>query len=148
MVVLQKYFYWPNLRQDVGKYIKSYTVCTISKLAIKKQGLYTSLPTPSRPWESISMDFMSGLPSTKHGKDCVFMVIDRFSKMVILVACRKSISEEATAKFLFERVWVHFGISQSIILDRYMRFLKKKLVQALVNAGHQSNQVHNFPSPN
>jgi hypothetical protein len=30
------------------------------------------------------MYYMSGFPSTKHGHDCVFVVIDRFSKMVIL----------------------------------------------------------------
>jgi hypothetical protein len=44
VAVLQKYFYWPNLRQDVGKYIKSCTACAISKTTIKKQGLYTPLP--------------------------------------------------------------------------------------------------------
>jgi hypothetical protein len=63
--------------------------------------MYTPLPTPERPWESISMDYMSSLPSTKRGNDCVFVVVDRFSKMVILVACKKSITIEATAKLLF-----------------------------------------------
>jgi hypothetical protein len=91
MAVLQKYFYWPNLRQDVGKYIKSCSACAIAKPTIKKQGLYTSLPTASLPWESISMDYMSGLPSTKHGNDCVFVVVDRFSKMSIMMACKKNI---------------------------------------------------------
>jgi hypothetical protein len=123
VAVLQKYFYWPNLRQDVGKYIKSCTACAIAKPTIKKQGLYTPLPTPSRPWESISMDYMSGLPSTKHGNDCVFVVVDRFSKMSIMMACKKNITAEATAKLFFERVWVHFGIPQSIISDRDSRFL-------------------------
>ena len=69
------------------------------------------------------MHYMSGLPSTKHGNDCVFVVVDRFSKMAIMVACKKNITTEATAKIFFERVWVHFGIPQSIILDRDSRFL-------------------------
>ena len=90
--VLQKYFYWPNLQHDVGKYIGSYTVCAISKPAIKKKGLYTPLHTPSRPWESISMDYMLVLSSTNHGNDYVFVVIDIFSKMAILAACKKSIT--------------------------------------------------------
>jgi hypothetical protein len=84
------------------KYIKSCTACAIAKPTIKKQGLYTPLPTPSRPWESISMDYMSGLPSTKHGNDCVFVVVDRFSKMSIMMACKKNITAEATAKLFFE----------------------------------------------
>ena len=69
------------------------------------------------------MDYMSGLPSTKHSNDCVFVVVDRFSKMAIMAACKKNITVEATAKLFFELVWVHFGIPQSIISDRDSRFL-------------------------
>ena len=47
MVVLRKNSYWLNLRQDVGKNMRSCTTCTIAKQAIKNKGLYTSLPTPS-----------------------------------------------------------------------------------------------------
>jgi hypothetical protein len=64
--------------------------------------MYTPLPTPDRPWESISMDYMSCLPSTKRGNDCVFVVVDLFSKMVILVSCKKSITTEATTNLFFE----------------------------------------------
>jgi len=123
VAVLQNYLYWPNLQQDVGKYIRSCTTCAIAKPTIKKQGLYTSFPTPSQPWESISMDYMSGLPSTKHGNDFVFLVVDRFSKMAIMAACKKNIIAEVTAKLFFQRVWVHFGIPQSIISDWDNRFL-------------------------
>jgi hypothetical protein len=31
VVVLQKHFYWPKLRQDVSKYIRSCTACAIAK---------------------------------------------------------------------------------------------------------------------
>jgi hypothetical protein len=63
------------------------------------------------------MDYMSGLPSTKWGNDCVFLVVDRFSKMAIMVAYKKNITTEATAKLFFEQVWVHFGIPQTIVSD-------------------------------
>ena len=69
------------------------------------------------------MDYMSSLPSTKHGNDCLFVVIDRFSKMAIMAAYKNHITAEATSKLFFERVWVHFGIPQSIISDRDKRFL-------------------------
>ena len=116
VAMLQKYFYWSKLRQDVSKYIRSCIACTIAKPAIKKQGLYTNLLAPSNHWESISMDYMSSLPSTKHGNDCVFVVIDLFSKMAILTACKKNITAEAMTKLFFEHVWVHFRILQIIIL--------------------------------
>jgi len=72
--------------------------------------MYTPLPTPSQPWEYVSMDYMSGIPSTKHGNHYVFVVINRFYNIVILVTCKKSISAEAIAKLLYEKVLVHFGI--------------------------------------
>jgi hypothetical protein len=48
------------------------------------------------------MEYMSGLSSTKKGNDCVFVVVDRFSKMAILATCKKNITIEATTKLFFE----------------------------------------------
>jgi len=48
------------------------------------------------------MDYMSDLPSTMHGNNCVFVVIDRFSKMAIMATCKKNITAEATTKLFFE----------------------------------------------
>jgi hypothetical protein len=69
------------------------------------------------------MDYMFDLPSTKHGNDCVFMVVDRFSKMVVLAPCKKSITVKATSKLLFTHVWVHCGIPRTNISNRDNRFL-------------------------
>ena len=110
MVVLQKYFYWLKFQHDVGKYIRYFIVCAIAKPTIKKQGLYTPLPTPN-------------LPSTMYGNEYVFVVMDKFSKMDILVACKKSITSEDTAKIFFELAWVNFGILHTIISNQYSRFL-------------------------
>ena len=123
MSMLQKHFYWPKLRQEVSKYIRSCTAYAIAKSTTDKQGLYTPLPTLDRPWESILMDYISGLPSTKQGNDCVFVVVDIFSKMAILVSCKKNIIANTTTKLFFERVCVYFGIPQTIVSDRDSRFL-------------------------
>jgi hypothetical protein len=102
VAILQKHFYWLKLRQEVRKYIRSFISYAISKPTTKKQGLYTPLPTPNRPWESISMDYMLSLSSTKRGNHYVFVVVDCFSEMAILVTCKKNITEEATSKLFFE----------------------------------------------
>jgi hypothetical protein len=43
--------------------------------------------------------------------------------MTILVACKKNIIIEATAKLFFEQVWVHFGIPKTIVSDWDSLFL-------------------------
>jgi hypothetical protein len=102
--ILKKHFYWPKLRRDINKYIRSFTACAIAKPSIKKKGLYTDLPTLERPEESISMDYMDGLLSTKKGNDCVFVVVAQFLKMVILIAYNKRLTTEATTNIFFKRV--------------------------------------------
>ena len=97
----------------------------IAKPVNCKLGLYLLLAILDKPWHSISMDFMSGLSTSKHGHDCVYVLVDRFSKMAILVACRKVISVEETTKLFFQHVWVHFGLLKSIIYDRGSRFIRK-----------------------
>jgi hypothetical protein len=66
---------------------------------------------------------MLGLPSTKRGNYCAFVVVDLFSKMAILIACKKSITTEATSKLFFEWVWVHFGLPKTIVSDMGIQFL-------------------------
>lgn len=48
------------------------------------------------------MDYMSSIPSSKNENYYGFVVIDKLSKMVIMMPCMKSITIEATAKLLFE----------------------------------------------
>ena len=98
-------------------------MCLTSKPSNRKLGLYTPLPAPSRPWESISMDFVGGFPMSRKGHDYLYVVVDRFSKMCILMPCVKQVTVENTAHMFFQNVWVHFGLPTSIISDRDSRFL-------------------------
>ncbi|CAL2244419.1 unnamed protein product [Prunus armeniaca] len=99
---LRRYVYWPKMHLDVSRYIRRCVLCNTSKPSNRKLGLYLPLPVPSPPWESISMDFLGGLPTTKSGNDYLFMVVDRFSKMVILIPCKKTVIGEGAAKLFFQ----------------------------------------------
>jgi len=60
--------------------------CT-DKPSNMKKGLYYTLNIPTYPLEIISMEFVGGLPTTMKGHDYLFMVLDRFKKMCILMPC-------------------------------------------------------------
>ena len=103
------------MNYTMSKYVKGCVMCATSKPSNRKLGLYTPLPDSSLPRESVSIDFVGGLPMSKKGHDYLYVVVDRFSKMYILMPCKKLITTEMTAHFFFQNVWVHFGLPTSII---------------------------------
>jgi len=122
---LQRFCYWPKMNETVSRYVRGCTMCAKSMPSNRKLGLYTLLPVPSHPWESVSMDFVGELPKSRKGHDYLYVDVDRFNKMCILIPCNKQITTKQTTKLFFEHVWVHFGLPTSIVSDRDTRFVGK-----------------------
>ena len=120
---LQRYVYWPKMQEHVASFIRGCMLCCTWKPSKIKQSLYNPLLVPTHPWENISMDFVGGLLTTKKGHDYLFMVVDRFNKMCVLMPCTKPIIRKEATNLFFGQVWVHFGIPRSIISYRDTRFL-------------------------
>jgi hypothetical protein len=80
-------YYWPNMSSDVRKHVQQCDACQRTKVSNQPpQGMLHPLPIPSRPWESIGMDFLGPLPMSKTGSDMVLGIIDRLTKMAHFVA--------------------------------------------------------------
>jgi hypothetical protein len=75
---LQHFYYWPMMRSEVQKFMNNYKICEHAKGKIQNAKLYTPFPIPTKPWDSINMDFVLGLPKMKKGQNLVFVVVDRF----------------------------------------------------------------------
>ena len=69
------------------------------------------------------MGFVGGLPMSRKGYEYLYVVVDRFNKMCILMPCKNKITAEQTTHIFFQNVWVHFGLPTSIVSDQDSRFV-------------------------
>ncbi|KAK9732445.1 hypothetical protein RND81_04G000900 [Saponaria officinalis] len=92
------------MKEDTMEYTKTCLVCQQDKVERQKPGgLLNPLPIPTRPWESISMDFINGLP--KVGElSAIMVIVDRFSKYATFIAMPKACGAEETAVLFFRHV--------------------------------------------
>jgi transposase InsO family protein len=121
--VLAAHFFWPKMRHDVERYVSRCMTCNKAKSRLNPHDLYMPLPIPSVPWEDISMDFVIRFPRTKRGRDSIFVVVDRFSKIAHFIPCRKSNNASHVADLFFTKIVYLHGVPNTIISDRDAKFL-------------------------
>ena len=121
--ILKEHFYWLSMRNDVERVCSRCVVCTQAKAKARPQDLYTPLPIPNAPWVDISIDFVLRLPRTRKGKDSIFVVVDRFSKMPHFIPCHKTDDAVQVADLFFKEVVRLHGMPKTIVSDRDAKFL-------------------------
>ena len=120
---LHEHFFWPNMRKYVHNLCDKCITCSKAKSKVQPHGLYTALPIPDMPWVDISMDFILGLPKTSKGMDSIFVVVDRFSKIVHFIPCHKVDYACNIANLFFKEVVCLYGLPRSIVSDKESKFL-------------------------
>jgi hypothetical protein len=119
---LRDQVWWKDMNRDIIKYCETCNVCKRSKPDNQRPyGQLNPLSIPSRPWESIGIDFVGPLPLSKNRNgeyDMIAVVIDRLTSMVHLVPSRQDYKAREMAELVFAEVYRLHGLPKSIVSDR------------------------------
>ena len=144
LALIERTYYWPQMWDDVELYVKTCLVCQQDKIEQRPTaGLLEPLPIPERPWESISMDFITCLPKSE-GCSNIMVVVDRFSKYGVFIPVQTKFSAEDAARLFFKYVVKYWGIPKTIVSDRDTRFTGRFWMELFKIIGSELNFSTSF----
>ena len=129
----------------VTDYCRSCTTCSQNKAKCHKPyGLLCQLPVPSRPQNSISMDFIEHLPISK-GFTAILVVVDHFIKQSIFIPTYDTITSTQLAELFLVHVFSKHGVPSHVTSDHGSKFVShffRSLRKALDMKLHFTSGYH------
>ena len=126
--VVAKYYWWPQLTQDIQEYVKGCAQYQQNKVNTHPQKAPLNPFTPTIGallFQTVSMDFIVKLPESA-GYDLILTIMDHdCTKMLIVIPCRETIMAERVAELFLRQIFPRFSLPSKIISDRDPRFVSK-----------------------
>lgn len=134
------------MKRDIAVFVSKCSTCQMVKIDHQRPpGTLKPLPIPEWKWDSISMDFISGLPTSQRGHDSIWVIVDRLTKVSHFLPVRTDFTSEQYARlYVAEMVKLH-GIPLSIVSDRDPSFVShfwQSFQQVLGTELHMSTSYH------
>ena len=120
---VKKHFFWKGMTGNVREYVESCPVCQVEKTDhTLGRGNLQSTSIAENKWSEVSVDFVTDLPVTRSKKDSILTVVDKATRMVHLIPCRKSTTAAEAAKLHWDNVVKLHGVPSVIYSDRGTQF--------------------------
>ena len=140
---MRKNYYWHCMRSDIIYYVQNCTTC-----ALVKRAQQTVIPpmhsplVPTHPGSKWSLDFLERLVETPEGYKHVLVAVENTTTFVLAEPV-KDLTAETVADFLYRRVFMTFGIANTIHCDNGAAF-RGKLVEHM-SAKLGAEITHSLP---
>ncbi len=106
------------MAKHVTKFVQE---CQLCQRALEGPNLTPGLLQPLEilltARDTVSMDFITQLPTTPNGKTLVLTILDSLSKRVRLIPTRDDVTAEGVAKLFFDFIVSQFGLPRFIVSD-------------------------------
>ncbi|EAQ87652.1 hypothetical protein CHGG_04271 [Chaetomium globosum CBS 148.51] len=135
---------FPGIKQTTVEVLAECDLCGRSKPGRHKPyGLLQPLPVAERPWSSVTMDFITKLPTSKDSAtgtkyDSILTVVDRLTKWSYFLPYKESWSAEQLADVIYRNVTAVHGWPEEWITDRDTKFASKFWQALMTKLGTRS----------
>lgn len=121
---VRELFFWKGMNQTTEKFCETCDVCQKTKIdRTKKMGALRPAHIPSRPFETVSLDLITGLPpSGQEQYTTVLVIVDKLTKFRLFIPTHDTLTQEGFTKLFVERVVHMYGMPHRIIADRDRRW--------------------------
>ncbi|KAE8185009.1 hypothetical protein CF328_g7675, partial [Tilletia controversa] len=113
-------FWRPGLSVAVRAWVKYCRSCQRTKVG-RKTGVLDIAKDPQLPFETISLDLVYGFPSSRSGNNAALVILDVFSRMVLIEPCAHTITAEGVAAIVSNRVLRYGWLPRRIVSDSETR---------------------------
>ncbi|QRV91922.1 Transposon Tf2-12 polyprotein [Ceratobasidium sp. AG-Ba] len=120
--LVNRKYYWKSLKKTVTSYVSNCKSCIRNKHSNQVlPGLLNPIELPSRPWDHINYNLITGLPESE-GFDAILTVVDRMSRMVHFIPTTSKATAVDVANLFVTYVWKLHGLPSKTISDRGPQF--------------------------
>ena len=128
---IRRYYYWPRMRQGIVKYVGDCGICKSAKAPNKTlrppMGQHMAV---DRPFQKLYIDLLGPYPRSKKGNTVILVVLDKFTKFVLLKAMAKATANKI-CEYLLQEVLCVYGVPEYIHTDNGAQFISKEFNQLL-----------------
>ncbi|XP_048635110.1 uncharacterized protein LOC106428537 [Brassica napus] len=102
---MKRYYHWPGMKRDVASFVAHCQTCQMVKAEHQVPiGLLQILPLPEWKWDMVTMDFVTGLPTTSGGKNAIWVIVDRLTKSAHFLAIKKTDKADQLAQIYISEI--------------------------------------------
>ncbi|MBW0500069.1 hypothetical protein O181_039784 [Austropuccinia psidii MF-1] len=116
--------WFPQWEQRFSEYINTFErFHKTNRKHGKRHGLLQHIEEPKHPWETINMDWVTGIvPGGKESFNAFLVIADRYSKGVRFLPCHMEDTAMDTALLFWNNIISTFGVPKVIISNRDPKF--------------------------
>ncbi|KAK1647671.1 hypothetical protein QYE76_065476, partial [Lolium multiflorum] len=123
---LKEQFWWHGMKREIGRYIAKCDICQRVKAKHQRNAeLLQPLQIPEWKWDSVGMDFITGLPKSSKGNDSIWVVVDRLTKVAHFIPVKTTYQGPKLAELYISRIVALHGTPKSIVSDRGSQFTSR-----------------------